>query len=215
VNDKLVTLDDALQQIDQWIAGLQTLREFITTMKTQDSEDTSVRLAVPWLSQLAATAGYAGGDCGMACVAMILNMHGPRVTVDEVSRKSGLKPGFTGAAWWDVQRTAALLGLTLAHSFNLELNDLETVLRAGQPAIVILNYQSIPARFRYSTTYNSGHFVVVVGIDQEAVFVHDPYWPEGSKSGTSVALPRADFLNAWSTLAPGNTLSRQALMVRP
>lgn len=175
----------------------------------------SIRLNVPWLSQLSTMAGFAAGDCSMACAAMVLRSLGQAVTVDEVSRASGLKPGFVSAAWWDAVNAAARWHLVMEHDYNLTLDDLIAELRAARPAIVILNYQSIPEQFRYSKTYDAGHFVVMVGFNADHMLMHDPYWPDDrADRGAFVPLARTDFDRAWSTIAPGNQLGRQALRIK-
>lgn len=175
----------------------------------------SFRLNVPWLSQLSPQAGYAPGDCSMACVAMILKSYGQIVTVDEVSRASGLLPGFTLAAWWDAVRVAANWHVVLYHGQDLSIDDLTAELRAGRPAIAILNYQSMPSHLRYSANYNAGHFVVVVGSTSDHILIHDPFWPASQADrGAFVQLARVDFAAAWAALAPGNKLSRQALRIK-
>ncbi len=180
---------------------------------TAPAED--IRLNVPWVSQLSTSAGFAAGDCSMACVAMVLRSLGQSVTVDQVSKASGLKPGFVQAAWWDAVHAAANWHVVLEHGYNLTLDDLIADLRLARPAIVIVNYQSIPEQKRYSKTYNAGHFVVVVGFNADHILVHDPFWADDQADrGAFVSLARADFDRAWSTVAPGNTLSRQALRLR-
>ncbi len=179
-----------------------------------------VRLNVPWVSQVGTGAQYAAGDCAMACVTMVLRAHGVAVTVDAVSKASGLLPGFTQAAWWDAVHAAAAYHLVLDHGYDLKLDDVVAEVRAGRPVIAIVNYQSIPARLRSSATYDAGHFVVVVGLDDAPsgahVLVHDPFWPESqAERGAFIPFTRGEFETAWTTLAPGNKLGRQVLKVKP
>jgi len=167
------------------------------------------------MSQLGSGANYGIGDCAEACVAMVLRFLGKSIeSVDQVSKATGLPQGFTLSAWWDAARAAGMFGVVLEHAHSQKIDQITAELYAGRPVIALVNYQSIPVSLRSSATYNSGHFLVMVGIDDEAVLVHDPYWPE-EKRGAFIRYARADFERAWSTRAPGNTLIRQCLMVRP
>ncbi len=207
VGELLTSLREIRAEIDKAIAKIEA------TIQPAPAE--SLYLHVPWVSQLGSLAGFAAGDCSMACVAMVLRSLGQSVTVDDVSRASGLKAGFKSAAWWNAVHAAAQWHVVFEHAADLTLEDLIADLRLAKPVIVILNYQSIPADLRYSDTYNSGHFVVVVGCNAEHVLMHDPYWPEDcADRGAFVSMARQDFERAWSTVAPGNTLSRQALRLR-
>lgn|SRR5574341_1528584 len=176
--------------------------------------ETGARLDVPWMSQLGAGADYGIGDCAEACVAMVLRFLGkPIESIDQVSMAAGLPRGFTVSAWWDAVRAAGMFGVVLEHAHSQKLEQLISELHAGRPVIVLLNYQSIPIPLRSSATYNNGHFVVAVGCDEQSLLVHDPYWP-AAQQGSFLRYTRADFDRAWSTRAPGNTLVRQALLLR-
>lgn len=203
-------IDDITQKLHTIESDLAALDELWQAASSTDP----VKLAIPWLSQIDDTATYARGDCAMACVAMILHSRLQHVTVDDVSRASGLLAGFVGASWVDAQQAAAHFGLRLDHAADVPLAAVLAELRAGRPVICLLNYQSIPRALRYNEPYNAGHFVLAVGFDNEHMLVHDPYWPASpDQRGAFVFYPRADFVTAWSTIAPGNRLKCQVLQV--
>lgn len=213
-----MTQDDLIAQINDIVKGwnkdiAQMMNMLDAYLKTPPVSG-AIRLSVPWLSQLGDKASYGIGDCGEACAAMVLLFLGKAITsVDDVSKASGLKQNFTSSAWWDVVKSASAFGVILEHAANQTLNNLQDELVANRPVIVLVNYQSIPPTLRHDPKYNSGHFLVVVGIDAQSVYVHDPYWQD-SVHGAYIAYPREDFLAAWSTRAPGNTLASQTLYVR-
>lgn len=171
-------------------------------------------LPVPWMSQLGSKASYGSGDCAEACVAMVLSFLGKKIdSVDQVSKAAGLPQGFTSSAWWDAVKAAGAFGVVLEHAQGQTLDNLATELKAGRPVIVLVDYPSIPNDLKYDSKYNSGHFLVVVGMDDVSVFVNDPYWPD-DKGGANIIYPRAAFFKAWSTPGPGHGILQQALYVR-
>lgn len=169
------------------------------------------RLNVPWLSQLGPNASYAPGDCGAACLAMLISFAGRRVTVDEVSKASGKSAGYTLMSFQELINAAARFDISLAHEAS-GLADICADIDAGRPVIALVNYKSLPHYNRYSAAYNAGHYLLVVGYDADCILYHDPFWPLDSR-GAFRALTREDFSRAYTTIAPGNTRAPHALRV--
>ncbi len=170
---------------------------------------------VPYLSQLGLTASYAPGDCGAACLAMLLNWRGvgKTVTVDDVSKATGQPPGYKFLSFDLMIRTAAQFGLILKHTFGYLDDDIDVEIQMGKPLIALVNYQSIPPALRREALYNAGHWVVIVGSDVTSIYYHDPNWPDAS-GGANKRIATADFMKAFQTVAPGNTLASHALVMR-
>lgn len=170
-------------------------------------------IQVPYLSQLGSTAGYAPGDCGAACLAMLINWKGRSITVDEVSRATGQAPGYKFLSFQSMINTAKQFNLELQYSGGLPDTGFEEELNADHPVIALLNYQSIPSVLRRELNYNAGHWILVVGYDSGAVFYHDPYWTD-SATGANKRMLWPDFLRAFHTIAPGNNLASHALVLK-
>ena len=173
----------------------------------------SKRLLVPWLGQLGDTAAYARGDCGAACVAMVVNCYrgGNGVTVDEVSLATGKPQGYTLASFQELINAAARFNVALEHvAYTLE--QIRADVEAGKPVICIVNYKSLPTYNRYDPAYNAGHYIVVVGYEDDCVLYHDPYWLTADR-GAYRSLTHPDFERAYTTVAPGNTRAPHALRV--
>lgn len=146
---------------------------------------------VPYISQWDANAQMFKSDCGPACVAMLLAAQGVQVLVDDLSIECGMGPGkqYTMAA--DLWRVAGRHGLKL---------EIVTGWNVGQfsqhlPAIALVHYGSIPDRL--DQHYTAGHWMVVIGVDAEAVTVHDPDWFDPHRDeGANRRIPLAVFEQA-------------------
>jgi hypothetical protein len=170
-------------------------------------------LDVPWLSQLGRGAEYAVGDCGPACVAMLLRWRGTAgVAVDDVARATGRPAGFVSAHVLDLIGAARRWGLGLWWAKGLALADLRREIEAGYPAIALVHYPSLPARVRYDKSYQECHFVVVMGWTDDAVLYHDPYWPKVGQ-GATIRLTHQEFAYAWGRNSLRGNSNFQALRV--
>jgi len=161
-----------------------------------------VKLNVPWLSQLGATASYAKGDCGTACIAMLANFLGHHCTVDDVSIITGKPRDFAVLYYNELIATALHYHFTLRYFGGATLDKFQADIEAGKPVIVLVNYKSLPDQ--YDKAYNAGHYIVLTGYDSSGVFYHDPYQPDEAH-GAYKYMTRAQFMVAYSTKAPKNT----------
>lgn len=167
------------------------------------------RLSVPWLSQLDQNANFAPGDCGPACVAMILRALGKDITVNDVSRATGQAAGFTSIHVDQLRYAASRFDASLVWSNTTSYAALESELANGHPSIALVHYPLLPRR--RDPNYNAGHYVVIVGIENEKLEYLDPYWLD--EAGGRVVCTKADFRKAWgaaiSFKAPWQVLTLQ------
>jgi hypothetical protein len=171
------------------------------------------RLLVPWLGQLGDTAAYARGDCGAACVAMVINTYrgGNGITVDDVSKATGKQAGYTFATFQELINAGARFNMFLEHvSYTVE--QILADINSGKPVIVIVNYKSLPSYDRYDPAYNAGHYIVIVGYEDGCVLYHDPYWLAADR-GAYRSIARADFEKAYTVIAPNNMRALHALRI--
>lgn len=154
-------------------------------------------LGVPWVSQLGPTAAFAGGDCGPACVTMWLHYHKQiYLTVDDVSEQTQLPRGYIYTMPAHLMKALRFYGVSTYWRRNLTLDDLRTEVDAGEPCIILVEYDYLPARARYDMRYVYGHWMLIVGTDSDAFYIHDPYWPSTS-GGAFVKLADVELLYAW------------------
>ncbi|MEW5987933.1 MAG: C39 family peptidase [Chloroflexota bacterium] len=157
-------------------------------------------LDVPYLSQWDETAQTHRADSGPTCLAMLLNAPpaARSVTVDalyqtsEVSETSEVSPS-------QLVSMATRVGLALAGdvvTMETAIGRVKELISEGRPFIVLVN----TAEWEGVTQNNSRgrHYVVVVGFDDENVYVHDPsFTAERWREGEFFAWPYSQFLAGW------------------
>jgi ABC-type bacteriocin/lantibiotic exporter with double-glycine peptidase domain len=136
-----------------------------------------VLLSVPHLLQ------QSDGDCLAACAAMVLAHIGRAVDYADLLRLLKIKPH--GAPAGNICLLASP-NLNVVYS-KTGVVGLEAMLRQGQPVIVFVRSGGLP-----HWAYSADHALVVVGYDQDHVFVNDPHFSE-----SPIAVPRGDFELAW------------------
>jgi predicted double-glycine peptidase len=83
-------------------------------------------------------------------------------------------------------RLLTTLGVTPIYS-QTDMPGLETLLQQQQPVIVFVRTGDLP-----HWTYNTDHALVVVGYDENNVYVNDP-----DRQNAPIAVPRNNFELAW------------------
>ncbi len=160
-----------------------------------------VLLDVPYHSQEDLDARWAAADCGPTCVRMLIGWHAlrrgrpnPPLTVDEVSRVTGMGPSrFSFPS--QLVRAAARFGLRLVETREMTMERVIAELDAGRPLIALVRYGSIS--YRQKLSFRGGHFVVVIGYDSQHIYVNDPYWwGDRRAEGAGLAVPRREFERA-------------------
>jgi len=168
-------------------------------------------LSFPWLGQNtpAPTDDFSGNDCGPAALAMWLNGLGQSLTVDDVSRATGLAANYASTAYWDLSKAARAWGITLSRKAGLTIDALKAEIDKGTPLIVLVHYGSLPQR---ATSFEKGHWILVVGYDADNIYYHDPLWVDSR--GANIACPYAAFAKAMADCAIDKNTPNQGL-VRP
>lgn len=155
-------------------------------------------------------------SCGPAAALALLRFWRPDAydAVEEVALYAPLET--TDARGTEPEPIAELLrksGLEAKYRYgDVTVNDLERAVDAGEPPIVDLQaWTDHPIPYR--DTWDAGHYVVMVGYDDERLFFADPstMTPHGY-----VFLPRAELDERWHDLAGLSDLpvERMAIFVR-
>lgn len=203
----------SLQAMDAATSPLQQALHWLT--ETGNGGAPAVRIIdIPWASQLGKDAAYSNSDCGPACVTMWLRWLGKAVTVDQVSKATGLPQGYKYTMPANLMLAAKAHGLNIGRAFNITLASLRAAIDAGAPAIVLVHYASLPESKRFDPKFTSGHWVLVVGhtIDAGDVIYHDPYWPD--TRGQMVRVTAAEFERAMRDCGIDGNTPNQALMLK-
>lgn len=122
-------------------------------------------------------------DCLAACVAMVLDYIGRPCPYQRLLRLLDVKS--IGAPSSNVLRLAQL-GVSVIHEAG-SLKELELQIAQGRPCIVFLDTDELP--YWSEATF---HAVVVVGMDDEPVYVNDPAFDQAPQRITW-----GDFDLAW------------------
>ena len=192
-------------------------------------------LDVPFLPQWGVGADVRRGDCGPACVAMVIrdqSTHSP--TVDQAAATCGQPATGSGSLYTNhaqLRQGAAAYSVTLATRSKyqppeLTLELLEDQVDAGLPSIALIHYgvlrdetNKIPASMGYvrnqDQNYERGHWVVFIGYDKADVYIHDPdYYSAREQDGNARRVPRLAFERALEAVAPGCSVGFQGLVVQ-
>ncbi|MCP4536601.1 MAG: hypothetical protein GY832_05595 [Chloroflexi bacterium] len=123
------------------------------------------------------------GDCLAACAAMALNYLDVPVDYGHLLRLLGVTPYGTPGS-----RLNRLTDLNIHVRYAQgTMDELYGYLNSGQPCIVLVRTDQLPY-----WTYATDHAILVVGCDEQAVYVNDPAFEHAPQR-----IPRADFELAW------------------
>ena len=129
-------------------------------------------------------------SCGASAFQAVMNYYGKDSYESDLRAMLNTSPTH-GTYPWDMVRVAQQQGFDAEWKENLTVNDLEASLRNGVP--VIIDGQ----RFRapdgtWENSWTAGHYMVVYGLDEENVYLEDPYL-----LGTRLNMTHKDFIASW------------------
>ncbi|MBN2502171.1 MAG: C39 family peptidase [Anaerolineales bacterium] len=165
--------------------------------------------SIPYKSQEDSDAKMYPGDCGAACVAMILEGLGEQVSTNDIFKSTGVAANkYLGRS--DLIRAARIYGVELQKFGSWNFTNIKQSIDDGHPLIALVNYGAWSAAGSGVDTQSSfagPHFVVIVGYDGDKVIFQDPlWWGSRRAEGEHRALTYTQFEAAWSTAHtyPGN-----------
>lgn len=144
----------------------------------------SVKLAVPWVSQMD---NKLPNDCGHACMLGFLKYAGlgKDLTVEDLFYCGVGHPGYTTQE--HLVEIAAHYGLEcerLRGRSDRIIGDLLQYIVNVRPVIVLVDYAHLKFPRHLASGPDQGtHWITVVGFDQEALYVHDPLWLPEQRGG--------------------------------
>ncbi|MCX6689893.1 MAG: C39 family peptidase [Methanoregula sp.] len=129
-------------------------------------------------------------SCGASSFQAVMSYYGLNSMESDLRAMLNTTPAH-GTYPWDMVRVAKQQGLDAEWKENLTVNELESALRQGIP--VIIDGQ----RFRelnssWENTWASGHYMVVIGLDDRHVYLEDPFL-----IGSRLEMTREDFVAIW------------------
>lgn len=187
-------------------------------------------LDVPYISQEDARAKWAGNDCGVACVWMLLQYDRQRrglpfldVTVDQMAKRI-----FTHSRQFakigELAMLAGLYGLKLLPTDGsiparrLTPERIRAEIDAARPPICLIGYGKLSGRM--NKIFAGGHYVVPVGYDADKTgkyyLLNDPdFWGERRSEGKGWRVPAAEFEAALEPHPPWFSIRHQGLFYIP
>jgi hypothetical protein len=95
-----------------------------------------------------------------------------------------------------ISTTLGAKGLPVELRSGLKLADLSLILFSGRPVIALVKQTILQAAGLTPEKFDGPHYLVVVGMDVEQAFVHDPLRKDAS--GQSQGIPWLIFYQAWT-----------------
>lgn len=193
---------DHIRKVIDSVIGARNLPDTLPTDPNASNPDTlppdispSV-LPVPYLSQLGAGAGGASSDSGATAGAMLVQAYtGQAISPADFYRQTG-QAGSAPLTFAQISNTLSAKGLPVELRSGLKLADLSFILFSGRPVIALVNQTILQAAGLTPEKVNGSHFIVVVGMDVEQAFIHDPLRKDFS--GQAQGIPWLIFYQAWS-----------------
>ena len=132
-------------------------------------------------------------SCGAAAMQAVLGYWGRDIGEEDIremlntNEESGTYPD-------DIIRVASALGLQAEYKENMTLIDLEDYVAEGIPVIVDCQAWRSVSQYNesWADTWYNGHWLVVIGIDENNVTLEDPYI-----LGDRGLMPREEFEARW------------------
>lgn len=155
---------------------------------------------VPYVGQVGEGANEHGNDCGPTSVAMVLKFFGIDVpTVDKLFNE--VQPSGDGyTSFGDLCKLLSARGVDVDYDAGISNGQLYEYLTKGAPVIALIRYGALSAI--RPNKFTGSHFVVVIGMDLDTVYIHDPL--NTPTSGECVKVPLETWNSAWGTLGDGN-----------
>jgi uncharacterized protein YvpB len=180
--------------------------------------------SIPYKSQYDPDANVFRNDCGPACLAMLLNAFGYSASTNVVYAKTGAKPNnYVSVA--QLMRVALSYNVPFDYYARWSLDQLLDAIHKGKGIVALVHYgawSQINPGISTQNKFEGPHFVVVVGADDDHIFINDPLWKEMRRSqGFRKAWTKNQFMEAWSrNQEDGNTpccglVSQQSLPTAP
>lgn len=168
----------------------------------------SFLLKVPYFGQVGTGSDAFSNDCGATCVKMVLEYAGISTpNVDYLFAEINPK----NDKYLSINDLLHLLGsrnLQTAYKEGVSNKDLWEILSNGTAPIALIRYGAL-ASIR-PNRFTGSHYVVVVGMDLDTVYIHDPL--NTPTTGKNIAVPLALWDSCFSTVGDNNP--QRALIIQ-
>lgn len=142
--------------------------------------------------------------CGPTSLKIVLDYYGVNKTEKELAALTGLVPGL-GVDDESIAKAAKSLGFKVEIKNESNFEDIEKWLKAGIP--VIVDWFTRGRQDYDDSEVADGHYSVVVGLDDEDIYLQDP------EIGGERKINREDFMKVWFDFT-GYYLKPEELVIR-
>lgn len=129
-------------------------------------------------------------SCGAGSFRAVLNYYGISAIESGVISLLNTTPSH-GTYPWDMVNASEKLGFSGEWRENLTLADVHASLEQGVP-VIIDGQRFKDANKTWDDTWDTGHYMVIYGLDNETVYLEDP-----AVQGSRLAIPRDTFVSLW------------------
>jgi predicted double-glycine peptidase len=129
-------------------------------------------------------------SCGASSLQAVMSYYGLNAMESDLRGILNTSPSH-GTYPWDMVQAARGMGFDAEWKENLSLNDLESALREGTP-VIIDGQRFYKPNSTWEDTWDAGHYMVVIGMDDRNVYLEDPYI-----LGSRLNMTRDAFLASW------------------
>lgn len=149
-----------------------------------------LRSPAPELNRLPLTRQSTAYTCGPASLQSILAYYGEEWREDTLAREVKSDPE-EGTNYREIVRFARSKGLTAEAREKMSIDDLARAVKEQRPVIVAIQAW-VDRPGKYADDWDDGHYCVVVGVDDENIYLMDP-----STLGNYTFIPIPQFLARW------------------
>lgn len=139
-------------------------------------------------------------SCGASALQSVLHYWGKDVDEEELMQLLGTTPE-EGTYPEELVRVARSLGFEAELKDHLTLEDVQRATARGEPVIVLGQVwrSKKPGDQSFTDEWDSGHWFIALGVDEEYVYFEDPYVRMGKGF-----VPRQVFEDAWHNVMGGD-----------
>lgn len=129
-------------------------------------------------------------SCGAAAMKSLLQYFGLDYTEGELRKI--LKTTPEGTMIEPIQELAKSLNFEVETREQMSIADLKTAIDEHKPVLILLQAWPETKQSNWEQMWDAGHFVIVVGYDEDKLFIMDPV-----NSGKYHYVPQDEFLRRW------------------
>jgi hypothetical protein len=157
-------------------------------------------LNVPYTGQVGIGTDEHGNDCGAASVSMIIKYSGlVSPNVDSLYNEAKIT-GDNYLSYGDLLGMLSRRNIDSDYVVSVATKDLFWILTDAIAPIALIRYGALSSI--RPNNFSGSHFVVVIGMDLDTVYIHDPL--NTPSTGQGVKIPLKIWETAWSTVEDDN-----------